>query len=239
MERAELLQLSDLNLAEAVREWARGSGGTILEEPGWLLTAGPSAHPILNNALRTDPSLDASEFMRRTNEFYAQRGHGYALTLCEHGQDTDLAKVAREAGLSPALSPPALVVEHRLEDVSPPSGALLRRVVDSAGVQDFREVAAEAWTSYGIPPEVTATVFSNDTMLLVPHVVAVVAYGEDAPLAAALALLSHGIAGLYWVSSVSHARGRGLGEACTREVTNAGSERRCSRFRARGGSVLR
>ncbi len=28
MERVELLQLSDLNLAEAVREWARGSGGT-------------------------------------------------------------------------------------------------------------------------------------------------------------------------------------------------------------------
>ena len=117
---------------------------------------------------------------------------------------------------------PAMVVEARLEDVPVPSGAELRRVVDAEGVAHYREVAAEAWTSYGIPPEVTATVFSNDALLLAPHVVAVVAYVDDAPLSAAFVLLSHGIAGIYWVSSVSGARGRGLGEACTRAVTNAG-----------------
>ncbi len=222
MDREELLYLSDLNLAEAVREWARGSGGSIVEEGGSLLTAGPLAHPILNNAMRTEPSLDAAAFMRGTAEFYARRGHGYSLTLAEHGQNSDLAKAAREAGLSSILSPPAMLVEARLKEVPVPSGAELRRVADADGVEDFRKVAAEAWNTYGIPPEVTVAVFSNDASLLAPHVIAVVSYIEATPLSAALALLSHGIAGIYWVSSVSGARGRGLGEACTRAVTNAG-----------------
>ncbi|MCH6560854.1 MAG: hypothetical protein IH800_00375 [Myxococcales bacterium] len=222
MDREELLYLSDLNLAESAREWARGSGGSIVEEAGSLLTAGPLAHPILNNAVRTEPSLDAGEFMRRTAEFYARCGHGYSLTLAQHGQNSDLVKAAREAGLSSILRMPAMLVEAPLQEVPVPSGAELRRVVDADGVEDFRKVAAEAWTTYGIPPEVTATVFSNDATLLAPHVIAVVSYIEATPLCAALALLSHGIAGIYWVSSVSGARGRGLGEACTRVVTNAG-----------------
>jgi predicted GNAT family acetyltransferase len=40
-------------------------------------------------------------------------------------------------------------------------------------------------------------------------------------VAAAQTLLSHGIAGVYWVGTVDDARGRGLGEAVTRAVTNA------------------
>ncbi len=222
MERDELLLLSDLNLAEALRESARSSGGSILEGEGYLLTAGPGAHPMLNGALRLDPSLDASAFMQRTRTFYGERGHGYSLTLREHVADSDLAKAAQEAGLSPTLELPAMVVQHRLEDVAPRAGTVLRRVVDSRGVSDFRNVAAEAWSTYGIPPPVIASVFSREELLLLPHAVAVVAYVDKTPLAAAMMFLSHGIAGIYWVSSVSHARGRGLGEACTRAVTNAG-----------------
>ena len=97
MDREELLHLSDLNLAESLREWTRASGGTIVEEGGMLLSAGPVAHPLLNNALRTEPALDAAEFVRRTAEFYARRRHGYTLTLTQHDGESDLEKVAHQA----------------------------------------------------------------------------------------------------------------------------------------------
>ena len=43
-------------------------------------------------------------------------------------------------------------------------------------------------------------------------------------VAAAIAILSHGIAGLYWVAALPEARGRGLGEACTRLAGNRAFE---------------
>ena len=142
MERDELLLLSDLNLAEALRESARSSGGSILEGEGYLLTAGPGAHPMLNNALRLDPSLDASAFMQRTRRFYGERGHGYSLTLREHVADADLAKAAQEAGLSPTLEPPAMVVQHRLEDVAPPDVSSTPEGSATSGTSPQRHGAA-------------------------------------------------------------------------------------------------
>ncbi len=56
--------------------------------------------------------------------------------------------------------------------------------------------------------------------LLEPHIAVVVAYDGDQPVAAAQAVLSHGIAGVYWVGTLEAARGKGLGEAVCRWVTN-------------------
>ena len=57
-----------------------------------------------------------------------------------------------------------------------------------------------------------------------PHLQTVVAYDRDAPVAAAQVLMSHSIAGVYWVGTVDGARGKGLGDAVTRAVTNRAFE---------------
>jgi GNAT superfamily N-acetyltransferase len=91
--------------------------------------------------------------------------------------------------------------------------------------RDFAEVAARAYASLGLPPEVTRRLLGWPERWLRPHVLAVVAYRSARPASAALAILSHGIAGLYWVATVEEARRQGLGEACTRRVGNAAFER--------------
>ena len=63
--------------------------------------------------------------------------------------------------------------------------------------------------------------FSDPSAFLVPHVYAVVAYRDRQPASCALALMSHGIAGIYYVGTVEAARGMGLAEHCTRAVGNA------------------
>jgi GNAT superfamily N-acetyltransferase len=57
-------------------------------------------------------------------------------------------------------------------------------------------------------------------LFLEPHVHTVLAYAGGEPVGAAQMLLSHGIGGVYWVGAVEAVRGRGVGEAVTRAVTN-------------------
>jgi len=77
-----------------------------------------------------------------------------------------------------------------------------------------------------MPLEVASDVLSRpDRFLAAPNVYSVVAYLDGTPAAAAQTILSHGIAGVYWVGTIEEARGRGLGEAVTRAVTNEAFDR--------------
>ena len=60
--------------------------------------------------------------------------------------------------------------------------------------------------------------------ILRPHTIVVMGYLDSQPAAAAIAILSNGIAGLYWVATIPDARKRGLAEACTRLVSNRAFE---------------
>jgi len=51
---------------------------------------------------------------------------------------------------------------------------------------------------------------------------AFIAYQDEEPVAIAMTIVSHGVAGVYWVGSVEATRGHGLGRAVTAAATNAG-----------------
>ncbi len=222
MEKDELLLLADLNYVEAMREQTRRSGGTVVEEDGLVLMAGPHPYPMVNIVERTGPRLTANEIIQRANRFFEDCDHGYTLILREWHEDTALEEAALEVGLIPVLSTPEMVVEQRLPDKPAPEGSVIKRVVDMEGVRDYAKASSQAWKTYGMPEDITAALFAKEESLVAPHIVAVVAYLDGAPVSCALVLASHGIAGVFWVGTTEEARGRGLGEACTREVTNIG-----------------
>jgi predicted acetyltransferase len=58
--------------------------------------------------------------------------------------------------------------------------------------------------------------------MLAPHLVWALARLDGRPVASAMVLCSHGVAGVYWVSTVPDARRRGLAERVTLAVGNAG-----------------
>jgi predicted GNAT family acetyltransferase len=76
-----------------------------------------------------------------------------------------------------------------------------------------------------MPADACERLFASCERMLRPHVIAALARVEGEPASAALAILSHGIAGIYWVGTVEKQRSRGLGEACTAAVGNAAFER--------------
>ena len=81
-------------------------------------------------------------------------------------------------------------------------------------------VNAAAYQTLGMPVEALLDSVQRFDRVLEPHIATVVAYDGDEPIAAAQAALSHGIAGVFWVGTLEAARGRGLGEAVCRWVTN-------------------
>jgi ribosomal protein S18 acetylase RimI-like enzyme len=118
-----------------------------------------------------------------------------------------------------------MVLREPPADPAVPDGIALRFARDVEDVRDFAAVAADAWSTYGLPTEMVNAVFACPVQLLAPHFVCVTAYDGARPVAGALVVLSHGIAGIYWVSTREGVRGRGLGAACTIAVARAGFDR--------------
>jgi hypothetical protein len=58
----------------------------------------------------------------------------------------------------------------------------------------------------------------HDETIIAPHIAAFTAYLGGEPVACAMMLMSHRVAGVFYVATVEHVRSRGLGEALTRLV---------------------
>jgi len=225
MDAHTVAELSDLNYHEALREQARRAGGTAYDEGGLLLIAGSHPHPMLNNVVRTDPALAPGRVLQRAAAFFGARGRGHALMLRHGERDQELFEMALAVGMTELLGPPAMVLRAPPADPTLPAGIELRVAHDVEDVRDFAAVAADAWSTYGLPPEMVNSVFSCPEQMLAPHFLCTTAYDGPRPVAAALIVLSHGIAGVYWVSTREDVRGRGLGAAVTAAVTRAGFAR--------------
>jgi hypothetical protein len=108
-------------------------------------------------------------------------------------------------------------------------GVVLRLVEDADGLASFCAVNAEAYGTYGMPPEVLADLFDETTVVLSDEAAHIVVGWRGAePVATAMSFESDGVASVQWVGTVSSARGTGLGALVTTFVTNLAFERGAS-----------
>jgi hypothetical protein len=222
MRNDELIERADLNYAESSREMTRRSGGTVLDDGGVLLMAGGHALPVLiNAAMRIDARVDPADVLQRAQQFFGQRQRGFSVIARGH-VDADLHAACTAAGLVAFGSSPGMVLQRRLPDAAPPAGVSLRRVATAADAADFAAVMDEAYQSLGMPSGVAAAQIGRLDALRAPHIVALIADVAGAACAGAMTIVTHGVAGVYWVGTTTGARGRGLAELCTRAVGNAG-----------------
>jgi len=217
---ATLGRLAHLNYLAFGREMTLWSDRGIVEESGGVLlyASGTDFAFVFNGVARTDPSVAPAEVLARADAFFDELHRGY--TVVTAPWDDDLAAHLEAEGLWAFGTSPEMVCRQRLADVEPPEGIELRQAADDADIADFLAVNAAAYGSLGMPPEAMADSVQRFDRVLEPHIATVVAYDGDEPVAAAQAALSHGIAGVFWVGTTEAARGRGLGEAVCRWVTN-------------------
>jgi hypothetical protein len=223
LDDAALAHLGHLNYIAFGREstgWGK-PGAQLVERDGVLLLASASPFPVLCNCVvRVDDRVPATTVLDVADQWFAGLERGYSVNVRDLDVDRDLQEEASERGLLEVMSAPEMVCRQRLQDEPIPAGADLRWVEHDDGVRDFVAVNTAAYQSLGMPPDVLPAMIVPGPRFLEPHVQSVVAYLDDEPVAAAQTILSHGIAGVYWVGTVERARGTGIGEAVTRAVTN-------------------
>jgi hypothetical protein len=223
MNQDELLQLSDLNLAESYREISRWNHHTDMAEQGDILfVSGAGTFPAINFVIRVGNNLSSSadKLIDQARAFFAARKRSFSIIVREH-LDKDLLATCKKLELYQVANAPGMVIENLIEDKPLPEGVSLQHAHTEAMVRDFAEVAALSFTTLGLPEDVGRSVFREPGPLLAPHLYLVVAYLDDKPASCALALLSHGVSGIYYVGTIEAARGKGLAEHCTRAAGNA------------------
>jgi len=223
MNQDELLQLGDLNLAESHREISRWNPNTDMAEQGDILfVCGANTFPAINFVIRVgrQPKSSPDKLVSQAKEFFAKRKRSFTIIVRAH-IDKDLIDQCKELKLYQISNSPGMFIDGILEDKPLPDGVTLQHVTNQMMVNDFAEVIALSFSTLGFPEEAHRSVFRDPGAFRVPHLYAVVAYRDNKPVSCALALMSHSIAGIYYVGTVEAARGMGLAEHCTRAVGNA------------------
>ena len=215
--------LGQLNCIEAAREDARWQAPhEIVERDGILLFAGSSDFPAgINGVRRVDDAVPGSEVVKAATEFFAARHRGFSLWTRDLPVDDDLDAAATEAGIAPiGNSAPQMICRQRIPDHDLPVGVHFVPITTHSQVEEYARISGEAYSIYGAPAAATASHFNGPNALAGPNVHAVLAHLDGEPVGGALVVLSHGIAGVYWVGVLQQARGRGVAYAMAAHVTN-------------------
>ena len=209
----------------ALTRWA--SRGLLEEGGGAVLCAGGTWIPVVaNGAFRADDALAGAELIERAEAFFGGLSRGFVVKVRDSGEDEDLRHACKEAGLDPFGEPvPQMIAHAALPDPAALDGIAMRTVDDEAGVGDFMAVNAEAYATYGMPPEVFSDLFDETSVLIEdPAAHIVVASRDGEPVATAMTYVSDGVASLQWVGTVPAARTVGLGALVTIRATNLAFE---------------
>ena len=213
-----------LNLVESSRRlFELDSGAAIEAGEGWLFGAGTASHPLISNAaFRLDDQLDPEQLLERAQAFFGSRGRRFAVWARAAGEgDEDLVAALERAGHEKVYAMPEMVLDRRPEPCPPPPGVELRRVASPDEAEDYWKVATDAYATNGFPEEVFASYDRHDG-LWADGVAAFLAQVEGRPAAIAMTIVSHGVAGIYWVGTRGEARRSGLGTVVTTAAVEAG-----------------
>jgi ribosomal protein S18 acetylase RimI-like enzyme len=220
----ELVRLSDLNFAECAREHARWcERGVIDERDGTLRTVSATRFPagMFNAVMCTgETPADPEQWLQAQLEFYTQEQRGFSI-YTRGDRDQALVEACLDAGLAGASAAPGMVCDGPLVEPPRDPRVSFEFVNTPALLSRWVEVQVSAYATLGMPEHAVLEAMQSPERMLDPHSLFLLGRYDGAPVAAAMALLSHGIAGLYWIGVRPEQRNRGLGEATTRAITNA------------------
>jgi hypothetical protein len=214
-----------LNLVESSRRLFELDPGAVVEDAdGWMLGSGTPSHPAISNAaFRVDDGADPERFIAAARDFFGDRGRGFVVWARDPlEEDRDLASAAEAAGLEEVYRMPEMLLSGRAVDAELPEGAELRRLSTAEEAAEYWRIAASAYSSVGFPPDVFGFYEGLERLVDGEHAEAFLAYLDGAPVSIGMTIVNHGVAGVYWIGSLSQARGNGLGRAVTAAATNAG-----------------
>jgi len=226
MSESELLRLADLNMVESWCESLRWvPNPEIVQCRDMVFVNSALEFPGSNFAfnLAVEPNESPDAFLARAKAFFAKRKPAFSLILRGHC-DQAIIQHCKDNKMFQVGNAPGMVLDEPIKGGAVPSGAELRWVDNENELEGFKQVVAEAFFDLGFPKEASEKYFAQAQRVISPYSVLALVYLEGEPASTAMAVLSHGIAGIYWVGTMKKARGMGLAAYCTREVGNAAFE---------------
>lgn len=223
-----LEDLADQNLAQAVRIHSRWQPqAKLLELNGVLLHQGtlPLPLPHQNCVIRLDAAVPPELVVGQAQAFFGGQANPYAVITMSR-QDLDLDAHLHGEGFTAQADLPVMLADGPL-NTSPVSMAWRIGLLDKPeDLPAFVQLCAKAYASLGLPEFFTPGFFVAPGGLLAPDVSIAVARDEHGGVAAAAMALHTGeVAGVYWVGALPETRGQGLAAACTAAVTHLALER--------------
>ncbi|RZI85577.1 MAG: GNAT family N-acetyltransferase [Rubrivivax sp.] len=175
--------------------------------------------------MRTDTALPANEALDRADAFFGGPSQPYAVHTTQR-LDADLEQALSQRGFIRQSDLPAMLADQALALPTIAASWHLSLAASASDIADFVNICAQAYASLGLPSFLTPSYFVKPEGLLAPEVSIVLARNQDGQAAAAAMALHTGeVGGLYWVGTLPEARGAGLAAACTAMATNLAFER--------------
>ena len=200
-----------LNLIESSRLLSGLDRGAEIEAGGgWLFGAGSADNPLITNAaFRADDGLEPAELLARAREFFSGPGRGFTLwARAGVPEDRELIAIAEAAGFRNVYEMPEMIMAKRVEAPRLADGVAIRPLARAEDAEAYWRIAAAAYADIGFPPEVFSF-YEGLERLAVPgsEALAFLADLDGAPVAIAMTIVNHGVAGIYWVGNLAEARG--------------------------------
>jgi hypothetical protein len=204
--------------AQAFRRIAELAGGAFEEKAGLLAYHAAVPDPVVwNGALITAPtSLGPADLLQQADSFFAGRTDSYGFWIVG-SRDEELARFLTDSGAEEIDDSPHMVVEcsavHR-----PESPVSVEIVTDEVGRRAFVDVSAAAFETIGADPGVWPVVYATVDAVCADDIIAIVAWHEGRPVAAAMGYLAGEVCEVIHVGTVPDVRRRRAGAAVTAGV---------------------
>jgi ribosomal protein S18 acetylase RimI-like enzyme len=187
----------------------------VFDADGVLATAGATDHPAARGGILTRPGASP----RPAHDFLMARGNT-AIIYPQIDRDEAATAELLELGYQEYAQTPEMVCEAVLPDTPPPDGVTVRLATTLEDAGTYADVAAAAFADLLIPEHETRRSLSKPEALIAPDVIVALGVVDGRVLSGAMVLLRGGHGYVAWVSTLAEGRGRGLGDAVTRRVTN-------------------
>lgn len=218
------------NLLEYGR-WTVGldEGAHVLDADGVLAMAFSYDWPSTRQAVCSDDTAPVEQWVSAGDDFLAGQGT-MACVFVREGIDDAAGPLLEARGYQEHGRVPSMLCDVVPDDVPPSPGVMVRLAESPADIAAYAAVAGKAFVDLMLPEEPTRQLLDNADRLLADDVVVAVGELDGAIVAGAFAKLTAGGSSGYvsFVSTLTEARGRSMGDAVTRRVTREAFQRGAS-----------
>jgi GNAT superfamily N-acetyltransferase len=229
MDDETLQDLEHENCIEAIAMATRSMVGALVRrEDGVAVLL--SGHPLLLfNQIMIETAIAPVGALAAAIATARERGHRFVVDL-RGGRDDRFIGTVTDLGLVPLDGNPWMpgMAMHPIpRDVATPApdptGVLIRRVHDAAGMADHIRAAA---AGFEMPDELLRDIVSAD-LLAQPAAALYVGYVDGEPAVSGLGIRTERTIGVYNIATVQSARRRGFGAAMTARIVADGAAAGC------------